>query len=330
MILAGDVGGTKATIGLFEVEGDQLAQRQTRTFPSARYPGLDTLVQEFLGGVQKPSIRAACFGVPGAVVNGASQITNLPWQLTERSLAASIGAPAVKLLNDLEASAYGMLHLAANELVPLNPGSGPERHANMVVIAAGTGLGEGILFWDGQRHHPMASEGGHADFAPRNDEEMDLLRYLRERFGGHVSYERVLSGPGLFNVYSFLREHGPEREPPGFAQRIAAAADPAPLVTQSGLSGENELAAHALALFASIYGAEAGNLALKCLAVGGVYVAGGIAPRILAVLKTGGFMQAFCAKGRFHDLLASLPVRVALDLQAPLIGAAYFARDHFQ
>ncbi len=232
------------------------------------------------------------------------------------------------MLNDLEAAAYGTLHLSLAEKHVLNPGTSRRKRGNIAVIAAGTGLGEAILFFDGQKYQPIASEGGHADFAPQSDVEVELLKYLREKFHGHVSYERVLSGPGFFNVYSFFRDTSHAPEPDWLAERIKAE-DPSAVVSEVGLAGQDENCVATLDLFATIYGAEAGNLALKALAVGGVFVAGGIAPKILpAMTKDDAFLKGFFAKGRFEGLMKNLHVSVALNPQAPLIGAAYYALQH--
>ncbi len=281
------------------------------------------MVRRFLGDGPSSEIAAACFGVAGPVVDGRCVTTNLPWEVDEASLSEAIPAPRVRLLNDLEAAGYGVLSLPPAELAPLQ--AGRVRKGNMVLIAAGTGLGEAILVWDGARHRVVASEGGHADFAPRNDLEIELLRFLQKEFG-HVSYERVLSGPGLYNIYRFLRERGDMAEPCWLRDRLERE-DPGAVVSEVGLAGGDPLCATALDLFASIYGSEAGNLALKALAVGGVFVGGGIAPKIRAKLTDGRFTTAFCDKGRYHDLMASIPVRLVLNTRAPLLGAARVARD---
>lgn len=234
----------------------------------------------------------------------------------------ALQVPRVKLLNDLQAAAYGMLHLEPTELCVLQPGL--QRKGNIVVIAAGTGLGEAMLYWDGEQHHPLASEGGHADFAPRTDQEVELLAYLRREFG-RVSYERLLSGPGFFTIYRFLRDSGFAPEPAWLRERIAQG-DPSAVVSQVGLAGEHPLCTQTLDLFTSIYGAEAGNLALKALALGGVYVGGGIAPKILPKLRDGTFIRAFTEKGRLAELMRTIAVKVALDPRAPLIGAAHYAQ----
>jgi glucokinase len=241
--------------------------------------------------------------------------------LDEPTLEKALQVPRAKLLNDLEAAAYGMLHLDPTDLCVLQPGL--KRQGNIAVIAAGTGLGQAILYWDGAHHHPIASEGGHADFAPHTDSEMELWTYLRREFG-HVSCERLLSGPGLFNIYRFLRDSGDATEPEWLRQRIAQG-DPGAVISQIGLAGEHPLCTRALDLFCSVYGAEAGNLALKALSVGGVYVAGGIAPKILPRLQDGAFIHAFTDKGRLSDLMRSIEVKVALNPRAPLIGAAHYA-----
>ena len=322
MIVAGDIGGTKTTVALFEESGGTLAPVRDETFKSRENKSLEEILGKFLKGEK---LKAGCFGVAGAVIEGKAHTTNLPWDLDEKALATATGAPRVKLLNDLEAAAYGMLHLRRDELVALNPGATAARQGNVAVIAAGTGLGEAMLYWDGQHHQPLASEGGHCDFAPRNDVEIDLLRYLRDRFHGHVSYERVLSGPGYMNVYEFLRDRNYHPETPSLRERLKTSEVPSATITQLGLSGEDALCVATNDLFSAIYGAEAGNLALKCVAVGGIYVGGGIAPKMLAALQKGTFMEGFTDKGRFAGLMKSLPVFVALNPRAPLIGAAHYA-----
>jgi glucokinase len=324
MILAGDIGGTKTTLALFEEAGGDLQPRHEATFPSQEYQSFEQIVAKFLGPTPDRSLRAVCLGVAGPVMDGRCETTNLPWILDERTLARLTGATRVKLLNDLEAAAYGMLHLRPHDLHVLNQGRQPQRPGNIAVIAAGTGLGEAMLYWDGVHYHPIATEGGHADFAPSTDQEAELLPYLRGKFGDHVSYERVLSGPGLQYIYAFLRDRGYAHEPSWLADKPASG-DPSATITEIGLAGADPLCVATLDLFTSIYGAEAGNLALKCLALGGVFVGGGIAPKVLPALQQGNFMHAFMAKGRFSDLMASLEVRVALNPQTALVGAARYA-----
>lgn len=324
MILAGDIGGTKTVCALFEEADGTLRLVRDGTFPSQGHASLEEILAKFLAG-EAPKLRAGCFGVAGAVIEGKCKTTNLPWQLDEVDLAKAVKAPRVKLLNDLEAAAYGMLHLRDDELVPLNPDAAPRRKGNVAVIAAGTGLGEAMLYFDGQKHHPLASEGGHADFAPQTDEEIDLFRWLRAKHG-HVSYERLLSGPGFHNIFEFLRESGRYPESAALQEALAAGGDPNISVTRLGVAGEDALCTATVDLFCSIYGAEAGNLALKCVAVGGVFIGGGIAPKLgAAVLKKGNFLRGFTGKGRFTPLMKSLDVNVALNPRAPLIGAAHYA-----
>lgn len=325
MILAGDIGGTKTILALFDESGDDLIPVREATFPSREHRSLEEILTEFLSGGVRAALRAGCFGVAGPVVDGKCHTTNLPWNLEEHELARCIGAPRVRLLNDLEAAAYGMLFLKADEVCALNPARGTLRTGNVAVIAAGTGLGEAFLFWDGAHYHPVASEGGHADFAPRTEREIELLRYLRNRFGGHVSYERVLSGPGILNIYAFLRDSGLAPEAPALKARLTEE-DPNHVISELGLTAADPLCAATLDMFVSIYGSEAGNLTLSCVGVGGVFVGGGIAPKILPALQNGSFMDRFADKGRFHDLLTSIEVRVALNPRTPLIGAAHFGR----
>ena len=259
------------------------------------------------------------------VVDGKCQTTNLPWVLEERALADAIKVPRVKLLNDLEAAAYGMLYLQPEEMCVLQASLAPKVTGNVAVIAAGTGLGEAMLYWDGAQYHPIASEGGHADFGPRTPLEVELLQYLTMKFGGHVSYERVLSGPGFQNIYQFLRDCGHGSESPGMAERLAVG-DPNATIADLGLAGADPLCVATVELFAALYGAEAGNLALRCVATGGVFVGGGIAPKLLPALRTGTFLQTFADKGRYSKFMKKIEVSVALNPRAPLIGAAHFAR----
>jgi glucokinase len=323
LILAGDVGGTKTILALFEPTSSGVRQVRDAVFHSGAGRSFDDMVTEFLGP-ESGALHAACFGVAGPVIGGRAQITNLPWLLDEAALAALTKAPRVKLLNDLEATAYGVLFLRDEDRGVLNAGTTPERKSNIAVIAAGTGLGEALLYTDGTHFHPVASEGGHADFAPRTDEEIELLRYLRGRFRGHVSYERVLSGPGIYNIYCFLRDAHGAPEPAWLAENLASG-DRSATIAESGVAGSDPLCVKTLELFSVVYGAEAGNLALKCLALGGVFVAGGIAPKILPVLRNGSFMRGFTDKGRFAPLVERLPVSVSLNPRTALLGAAHFA-----
>jgi glucokinase len=322
LILAGDIGGTKTHLALFSLEGEKLQPRLKKTFSSKQYPGLEPVVEEFLAG-NKVSISRTAFGVAGPVVGGKVKTPNLPWVIDAGKIAQLFEVGSVALLNDLEAGAYGIFTLKPDELFTLNEGVSGLR-GNRVLIAAGTGLGEATLYDDGRRYHPIASEGGHGDFAPREETEIDLLRYLIKKFG-HVSYERVVSGPGVANIYAFLRDSGRIDEPDWLKEKIAAAEDVSAAISQEGLAGSSAISVQTMDLFVSVYGAEAGNLALRGKAIGGVYVGGGIAPKILAKLKDGTFMRAFLDKGRYRQLLSSIPVRVILNDQAALQGAAFYA-----
>ncbi|HEU4340240.1 MAG TPA: glucokinase [Candidatus Binatia bacterium] len=321
-ILAGDIGGTKTHLAIYTIRDGKLFAETKDIFPSRHYAGLEPVLEEFLTKRER-KIDGACFGVAGPVVEGQVETPNLPWVLGAKRLAGVLNIPSVSLLNDLEAAAYGISTLEPQELVSLNEGAAAGRPANKALIAAGTGLGEALLYDDGRDYHPVASEGGHADFAPRNEIEIGLLRYLIDRFG-HVSYERVVSGPGLLNIYSFLKDTGRYEEPPWLKEKIAAAEDPTVAITQTALSAQSGISVEALNIFVSVYGAEAGNLALRAKALGGVYIGGGIAPKILEKLKDGTFMRAFVDKGRYTDFVSSIPVRVVLNEQTALQGAAYY------
>lgn len=321
MILAGDIGGTKTNLAFFKAEGGQLKLVVEGTFPSRGHAGLDEIVSLFTS-MHGLGVEQACFGVAGPVQNGRCDATNLAWVVDASQLARQLGIATVWLINDLEANAYGIPVLRPEEFVVLNPGA-PDAGGNAVVIAAGTGLGEAGLYWDGKRHYPFACEGGHADFAPRNEFEVNLLLYLLAKYG-HASWERVLSGPGLHNIYEFLRDTGQGEEPEWLIQEMAEG-NPVSVISKAGLAGSCDLCGRALEMFASLYGAEAGNLALKIMATGGVYVGGGIAPKIVKKLTDGRFMKAFVDKGRFEGLMQRIPVRVILNDKTALLGAARYA-----
>jgi glucokinase len=320
VILAGDVGGTKTTLALFEPRDGALAVVRETTLHSHDFPSLEAAIARFLGEGPRRDIAVACVGIAGPVMNGRVVAVNLPWVVDERALASAIPAERVRLLNDLEATAHGIWALREDELVSLQ--GGRLRRGNVAVIAAGTGLGEAIVIDDATRT-VIATEGGHSDFAPRGELEEDLLRYLRKEFG-RVSYERVLSGPGLVNVYRFLRDTGVAKESPQTAARMREG-DPAAVVGELGLAGSDRLCEMALGIVVSVYGAEAGNLALKALAVGGVVLAGGIAPRLMPLLGAGALVSAFRDKGRLSSLMETIPVLVALNPKTALFGAARVA-----
>jgi len=321
MILSGDIGGTLTRLAFFEVADRRLRLVAKKIYPSREYTSLTELVTRFVTEYGHPASHAA-FGVPGPVREGHAKTTNLPWLVDATELARALRLPETGLINDLEANAHGLAALGASDFAILNEGL-PDATGNAAVIAAGTGLGEAGLYWDGTRHHPFASEGGHADFAPRNDLEMELLRYLLAKYE-HVSCERVLSGPGLHNIYLFLRDTGRGKESPQLADAMRQR-DPPTVISQAALEGGSGLCQEALDLFIALYGAEAGNLALKVMATGGVYLGGGIAPGIIQKLRGTGFMEAFTSKGRMKRLLAGIPVRVIVNPDAPLLGAALYA-----
>ena len=324
MILAGDIGGTKTILALFEANDDELKEVHSETYASQSYASFEAILETFLAASPEPTLRAACFGIAGPVLDGKATATNLPWTIESDALIHMLKTPRVILLNDLEAAAYGMLFLPPESFALLNPGAGIPRRGNIAVIAPGTGLGEAILYWDGTRFHTMATEGGHTSFAPSTELEVELLRDFRRQFGRHVSYERVLSGPGLASIYAFLRRHEGVAEPDWLKAELLHQ-DPSPIIAHHGMAGSEPVCIAALDLFVSIFGAEAGNLALKCMAVGGVYLGGGIAPKILSALQTGRFMERFTDKGRFASLLSTIEVKVTLNPRAPLLGAAHFA-----
>ena len=323
MILAGDVGGTKTVLALFTERGGRLALLREDVLASHEFPTLESAIERFLAGGPSETIAAACLGVAGPVVEGLWEAVNLPWKLDEATLAKTVSTKRAKLLNDLEATGHGMLRLPPSSLVALQ--AGVARRGNMALIAAGTGLGEALIVWDGARHRAVGSEGGHVDFAPRTDLEVELLQFLRRELG-RVSYERVLSGPGLHNIYRFLRARSGEAEPDWLRARMADG-DPSAVISETALARRDPRCVEALDLFVSIYGAEAGNLALKAFAVGGVFIGGGIGPKIHAKLLDGTFMTAFRDKGRLSPLLATVPVNLALEPRAALLGAAAVAAE---
>ncbi len=318
MILAADVGGTSSRIGLFEADGGRVRPVIEVVYPSGGHKGLDEIVRAFLA-THRPQVDRAGFAVAGPVIGGRAEAPNLPWTVDARSLAHAVGLPTVGLLNDLEANAHGIQVLEDKDFLVLNPGS-PDASGNRAVISAGTGLGEAGIYWDGREHHPFAGEGGHASFAPHTDLEIELLLHLRKKFGTHVSWERVVSGPGLASIYEFLRDTGRGTEPSWLREALRTG-DPPAVISRTAREGTSDLCAQALELFVSAYGAEAGNLALKVLATGGVYVGGGIAPKITETLKRT-FMDAFVAKGRLKRVLETIPVRVILNDRTALLGAA--------
>jgi glucokinase len=320
MIIAGDIGGTKTNVALFEAHGSEVGPvlRQQK-FPSGGYDSLEAILKEFIGDAEL-KVTGACFGIAAPVIRGFAKTPNLNWTVSAASLAEVLKVDRVGLINDLEATAFGIPSLTNSQLLTLNPGNA--RHdGHRALIAAGTGLGMAGIFYRQGQYYPLASEGGHTDYAPHEPMEIELLQYLKEKFGRHVSWERVLSGPGLFNIYSFLRDRSELEESDELAMRIQAG-DKAAAVCEAALGNKSELAAKALDMFVDSYGAAAGNLALLMMATGGLYIGGGIAPKIAEKLKDGMFMKAFSDKGRLSSVLTTIPVHVILEDKTALFGAA--------
>ncbi len=326
MLLAGDIGGTKTILALYSADSDVRSPVRYARFQSRDFSSLSRLLDAFLADNDE-RIDAACFAVAGPVFAGRAEATNLSWVISEQGLVARLGDIPVRLVNDLQATAYAIPVLQEDDLFNLHAGQ-PEPQGAIAVIAPGTGLGEAYLVWDGVQYRAYASEGGHTDFAPRNELEMALLRFLLQRMD-HVSYERVCSGVGIPNLYAFLKDSGYAPEPPWLAEQLLAADDPTPIIMNAAQKNDPPcaLCVATLDLFVSILGAEAGNLALKVLSTGGVYLAGGIPPRILDALRYGQFMQSFIRKGRFADRLVRMPVNVVLNGNIALIGAARYGFD---
>lgn len=322
IVVAGDVGGTKTHLGLYQLADNKLSPIRDRTYVTRDFPSLEATLTDFLAGAGR--VNAACFGVPGPVIDRVSHATNVPWDMREQAIASSLGGAATRLVNDLEATSYGLLQLEDSQFAVLQRGESHRNSASIAVIAAGTGLGEGALVATGDSWHSIASEGGHADFAPRGKDQIELLEFLAREFD-HVSFERVLSGPGLHNIYRFLAAASPGNEPEWLIERMRTE-DPSAVIGEAALSGKDSTCTRALEMFVEIYGAEAANLALKFLAMGGVYLGGGIAPKILPMLQQDKFMRAFLNKGRLKSTLERIPVRVSLDPAAALVGAAHIAR----
>jgi glucokinase len=316
-ILAGDVGGTKTRLGLFEMRQGRLHLLIEKIYLSKNYKGLENILVHFLRG--QKGIAAACLGVAGPVTEEVIIATNLPWWIDIQSLQRVLSLKKVEVINDLVANAYGISVLKKRDFEILNVGK--IKKGNQALISAGTGLGEGILFWDGKQHVPSPSEGGHAEFGPRNHLELELFHYLSSRFD-HVSYERVLSGEGLFHIYQFLKDSKKfGHEPPWLSEKMKGE-DPPEVISEMARLKKNKLCVKALDLFTSIYGAAAGNLALQVMAIGGVYIGGGIAPKIIWKLKDGTFVKAFKDKGRLSHIVAPIPVKVIMNEKTALLGAA--------
>jgi len=322
MILAGDIGGTKTLLGLYHQQDSRWQCVEKKQFVSGDFETFEALLDTFL---TDEKISSVCIGVAGPVVNGECHTTNLPWVLKTTELVKQTATDAVVLLNDLEATAWGVLNLPEKDFVELNP-QGKTVAGNIAVIAAGTGLGEAIVAWNDDKQHILATEGGHSDFAPNTEKEILLLQYLSTLYPEHVSYERVVSGEGLINIYQFLKTL-PDAVINKETEQQMLIEDAAAVISQQCINKKDVLCEEALAMFCRIYGAEAGNLALKCLPYGGVILAGGIAAKILVIMQQGLFMQGFLAKGRYRDILAKMSVRVCTNPEAGLLGAVYYAQQ---
>ncbi len=318
--LAGDIGGTKTRLAITGVTGRQIHIQREASYPSRDYANFEMLLSDFLGNQQIP--RYAVFGIAGPVQGRLVQTTNLPWHIDADALQKQFGIAQCSLLNDLEAIAHGLAGLAPDGVLTLQDGE-PDACGNLAVIAAGTGLGEAALYWDGRQHLPYATEGGHTSFSPANELEIKFLQHMQQKYT-HVSWERVVSGMGLLNLHEFLRLYRRAEIPTWLADEMQSG-DAAAAIANAALSGQDEICLETLSWFARLYAAEAGNLALKVMSRGGIYLAGGIAPKILPLLQTQAFLDAFQHKGRMRPLLEAMPVKVVLDDRVALYGATLHA-----
>jgi glucokinase len=321
MILAGEIGATRTRLAAFETEGNLLKCVVEKTYPSQEHSGLAEILPQFTRAEGIP-VHSACFGVAGPVRGGRSKISNLPWTIDAKELATQLKLPTVGLLNDLEAYAYGIDALESKDFITISAGS-ENAEGNRAVISAKTGLGMAGLFWDGFRHHPFACEGGHADFGPRDTIQIELLAYLQKKYG-RVSCERVLSGPGIHDIYDFLRDAGKSEEPAWLQEQLSAASDRSPLISRLALEGKSLICEQTLSIFVSVFGAEAGNCALRYMTTGGIYIGGVIASKIAQKMQDGTFIQSFLDKGRMESILKDMPVHIIANDDAGLIGAARY------
>jgi glucokinase len=322
MILAAEIGATRTRLAAFELEGSRLQRVTEKIYMSSDHGGLPEIMRDFIMTEGVP-VQSACFGVAGPVRNGVSKISNLPWTIDSGELARQLKLNSVGLINDLEAYAYGIDALESKDFVTLSEGS-EDAGGNRAVISARTGLGVAGLYWDGYRHHPFACEGGHADFAPRNDLELELLRYLQKKHG-RISCERILSGPGIKNIYDFLKDSGRAEEPAWLREQIEGAHDPPALISQLALEQKADICDQSLTIFVGVYGAETGNCALNFMSTGGIFIGGSIAAKIVPKMKSPLFLESFLDKGRMKPLLEAMPVRIVLNDDSGLIGAARYS-----
>jgi glucokinase len=322
MILAGDIGATHSRVAAFHAEGNKFPLVAEKIYESQSHSGLAEIAGDFIRREGIPA-QSACFAVAGPVRAGKSKISNLPWTIDARELTRELNLKSVGLINDLEAYAYGLDSLESKDFITLHAGS-EDAEGNTSVISAGTGLGEAGLLWDGFRQHPFACEGGHADFAPRNEIQIELLKYLLTRYKT-VSYERVLAGPGIKNLYDFLRDTQRVEEPAWLREQMSVAKDPPALISQLALDKKAAICEQAMSIFASVYGAEAGNCALKFMSLGGIFIGGSIAAKNIPIMQGPEFLEAFFDKGRMRSLLEDIPVKIVLNDDAGLLGAARYA-----
>ena len=321
MILAGEIGATRTRLAAFETEGNRLQCVVEKTYPSQQHSSLAEILPQFIRSEGIP-VHSACFGVAGPVRGGRSKISNLPWIIDSKELSRELKLPSVGLLNDLEAYAYGIDALESQDFIAISEGS-EDAEGNRAVISAKTGLGMAGLYWDGFRHHPFACEGGHADFAPKDALQTELLVYLQKKYG-RVSCERILSGPGIKNIYDFLRDTHKAEEPSWLGEQLSVVPDPSPVISQLALEGKAPICEQTLSMFVSLFGAEAGNCALHYMTTGGIFIGGTIAAKIEKKMKESEFMQAFLDKGRMETLLRDMPVKIVVNDDCGLIGAARY------
>jgi glucokinase len=321
MILAGEIGATRTRLAAFETEGNQLQCAVEKTYMSQQHDGLPGILADFIK-TQGIPVHSACFGVAGPVRAGRSKISNLPWVIDAREIAKQLRLNSVGLLNDLEAYAYGIDGLESKDFITLRDGA-EEAEGNRAVISAKTGLGMAGLYWDGFRHHPFACEGGHADFAPRNDLQMELLAYLQKKYG-RISCERILSGPGIKNIYDFLRDAHQAEEPEWLRTQLGAAPDPPALISQMALEGKAAICDQTMSIFVSVFGAETGNCALNFMSTGGIFIGGSIAAKIVPKMKDPLFLESFLDKGRMATILKDMPVKIVANDDSGMIGAARY------